>query len=203
MPAFMMMDHESMDCRSFAYYGRPAPEPQAESEPSTPKKPLVQTYANSDSASTAATDDAASAKGAAPQAFPNQEMPVKNTFISLPVEVPEGSRRRNESCPPRIRTPCTVMLRHIPNRAKLPRIEEHLHALGFHGCGVHLPLDARTGVNKGYAFVRLDGEEMAAAFCAAVFQTRLPGASSSSKRLMAVPAANQGAPLRPRHQAYA
>merc|ERR1719253_2118582 len=80
---------------------------------------------HSDSASTAATDED-DKRTKLP--FPVQEFTVNNTFIELSAP---AAWRRSDSCPPRIRTPCTVMLRHIPNRAKQARIEEHLSALGF------------------------------------------------------------------------
>jgi RNA recognition motif-containing protein len=91
------------------------------------------------------------------------------------------------------------MLRNLPNRAKLERIEEHLKKLGFAGAGLYLPLDTRTGVNRGYCFVRFVDEAEAARFCASVHNSRLPGTTANcKKRLVAVLAANQGAPLRPR-----
>jgi len=127
------------------------------------------------------------------------ELEVENTFVTLK----KPAARRRSSCPPRIRTPCTVMLRHLPNRAKQQRIDDHVQALGFTEYKLHLPIDARTGVNKGYCFVRFYDEETAAEFCRSVDQTQLPAApgtsSGSSKRLTAVLAANQTASLRPRY----
>lgn len=92
--------------------------------------------------------------------------------------------------------PATLMLRNLPNRAKKDRIEEHMHSLGFHDFELHLPIDSRTGVNKGYAFIRLSDEATALRFIASVEQTQLPGGNSTStKQLTAFFAANQGAPL--------
>jgi len=126
-----------------------------------------------------------------------EDYEVEKTFITVrPVS---GSRKRESSCPGRIHTPTTVMLRNLPNRAKQERIEEHLKKLGFAGAGLYLPLDTRTGVNRGYCFVRFVDEAEAQRFCASVHNSRLPGTTANcKKRLVAVLAANQGAPLRPR-----
>jgi len=127
-----------------------------------------------------------------------EDFEVEKTFITVR---PVGSRKRESSCPARIHTPTTVMLRNLPNRAKQDRIEEHLRKLGFAESGLYLPLDTRTGVNRGYCFVRFMDEASAQRFCKAVHNTRLPGTTSNCvKRLVAVFAANQGAPLRPRKQ---
>jgi hypothetical protein len=155
----------------------------------------------SDTASTASSLDF-SFKRSSTMATELEELPflapdfeVSKTFVTVK---PAAAKRRS-SCPARVHTPATVMLRNLPNRAKQDRIEEHMHSIGFHDFGIHLPIDSRTGVNKGYAFIRLEDEAMAKAFMKAVERTRLPGTSSnSSKRLTAVYAANQGAPLRPR-----
>jgi len=126
-----------------------------------------------------------------------EDYEVEKTFIT--VRPAGGARKRESSCPARIHTPTTVMLRNLPNRAKQDRIEEHLRKLGFADAGLYLPLDTRTGVNRGYCFIRFVEEATAQRFCKAVHQTRLPGTTSNCvKRLVAVFAANQGAPLRPR-----
>lgn len=90
------------------------------------------------------------------------------------------------------------MLRHLPNRCKRERIEEHVRSLGFPNFTMHLPLDTRTGVNKGYCFVRFQESHDAWLFCQRVFDTQIVGTKASTKRLMAILAANQGAPLKPR-----
>lgn len=98
--------------------------------------------------------------------------------------------------PPRSSAPATLMLRNLPNRAKKDRIEEHMHSLGFFDFELHLPIDSRTGVNKGYAFIRLPDEGTALKFITAVEKTQLPGGNSTSNKLLtAFFAANQGAPL--------
>jgi len=101
---------------------------------------------------------------------------------------------RSSSAPPRVTIPLTVMLRNLPNRAKQARVEEHLMSLGFMQFQLHLPIDARTGVNKGYAFIRLPDEQTARSFCEKVDQTQLPGPQAgcgSRKKLVAVVAASQ------------
>jgi hypothetical protein len=126
-----------------------------------------------------------------------EDYEVEKTFVT--VRPAGGSRKRESSCPARIHTPTTVMLRNLPNRAKQDRIEEHLQQLGFAEAGLYLPLDTRTGVNRGYCFIRFMDEKTALRFTKAVHQTRLPSTTSNCvKRLVAVFAANQGAPLRPR-----
>ena len=58
-----------------------------------------------------------------PRPLPFQEQPihVKHTFVTIHEHPPQ---RRRRSCPPRIRTPCTVMVRHFPNRAQAPKASQ-------------------------------------------------------------------------------
>jgi hypothetical protein len=177
------VDESALSWAAWAWCEDDIPVPDRQPEDSKSAKEEVRS-----DASTCATEDEA-------LPFPPQPFAIENTFVSLPAP----ARKRTESCPPRIHTPATVMLRNIPNRTKEPRIEEHLRSLGFGECGMHLPMDNRTGVNKGYAFIRLPDEETAKRFCEVVQGTSLLGrVSSSAKRLVAVFAANQGRPLRPR-----
>ena len=155
----------------------------------------------SDTASTASSEDS-KLKLISTMSAELKELPflapdfeVTKTFVTVK---PAAAKRRS-SCPARVHTPCTVMLRNLPNRAKQSRIEDHMNLLGFNEFGIYLPLDNHTGVNRGYAFVRLEDEETAKCFMKAVERTKLPDTSAvSSKRLTTVFAANQGAPLRPR-----
>lgn len=172
-------------------------------KPSSPKTPGPQDFKFEESKKWAdqMSDTASTVSTLAdlPPVLVEEQLKVENTFVT----VKSPSARRRSSCPPRIRTPCTVMLRHLPNRAKQARIEDHVHSLGFKEYTLHLPIDARTGVNKGYCFIRFFDEETAAEFCRSVHETQLPAAagssSGSSKRLMAVLAANQAASLHPRY----
>lgn len=54
-----------------------------------------------------------------------------------------------------------VMVRNLPNRCKLAALVAHLEACGVLECcfQIHLPVDPRTGVNKGYAFVQVVQDE--------------------------------------------
>lgn len=54
-----------------------------------------------------------------------------------------------------------VMVRNLPNRCKLAALVAHLEAYGVLDCcfQIHLPVDPRTGVNKGYAFVQVVQDE--------------------------------------------
>jgi hypothetical protein len=121
---------------------------------------------------------------------------VEKTFVTVKPEAiaSPSSARRNQSCPPRVAQPCTVMLRNLPNRAKARRIEEHLNNLGFKDFTMYLPLDPRTGVNKGYVFVRLADRASALAVIQAIHHTRLPDVpgSRSHKKLTAAFAVDQG-----------
>lgn len=187
MPVFMTKDHATVAAPRAAAAAR-------ETTDLSVGKPQAQRAGEAGSC-------ASTCSGASALPFPEQELVVANTFITLPLEG-AGAARRASSCPPRIRTPCTVMLRNLPNRAKPAKVEEHATALGFREFQAHLPIDARTGVNKGYAFVRFPDEAAALRFCAAVHGTRLPG-TLSTKRLVAVKAANQGGPLKPRAAHFA
>jgi len=121
---------------------------------------------------------------------------LSNTFVAVEEEEPpRGARRRTQSAPPDVAVPVTVMLRNLPNRAKASRVLEHVKELGFVNFKLHLPIDSRSGVNKGYAFVQLPTVELASSFCALVDQTQLaplPGScSGSSKKLTAMYACDQ------------
>lgn len=153
-----------------------------------------------DKASTAAsTADADSVDGSVQDSELPPEFTVENTFITVQ-RAPAA--KRSGSCPPRIRTPITLMLRNLPNRAKQARIEQHLTALGCPPAGLYVPVDGRTGVNRGYCFVRFLDEATAHKFRTVVSGTQLPGTTAHcTKRLEAVFATNQGAPLRPRFAA--
>jgi hypothetical protein len=115
------------------------------------------------------------------------------SFTSPDLTGLKGAQKRSSSAPAKVRLNVTLMLRNLPNRAKPQRVEEHLNSLGFTEFTLHLPIDARTGVNKGYCFVRLD-ESLAAAVCAKVDGTQL--GSGSKKKLCAVIAESQDRVIR-------
>jgi RNA recognition motif-containing protein len=124
--------------------------------------------------------------------FEQQEYFLTKTFVAVPDEAPThpGARRRTRSSPPSFSVPVTVMLRNLPNRAKSAKVLEHVKDLGFPSFKLHVPIDCRSGVNKGYCFVQLPSMELAAKFCSAVDQTQLP-ASGSTKKLHAMFACDQ------------
>merc|ERR1719253_1092748 len=89
---------------------------------------------------------------------------------------------------------CKVMLRNLPNRAKKQRGAAFVKDLGFGALQLQVPIDEKTGINKGYAFVRFQSRQEAQRFCDTVSDTQLPGppgATSSLKRLTAVFAQRQ------------
>jgi hypothetical protein len=144
------------------------------------------------------------------------EFEVIKTFVTIP-EPRHPALRRSASAPatarfcqatrvvqPRARTPkgkavcTTVMVRNLPNRTKLDRMENFLASLGFEKYeSVYMPMDSRTGMNKGYAFVHFKDGKTAEAFCIAVEGMQFPN-SRSSKRLSASAASYQGAAVKPK-----
>jgi hypothetical protein len=129
---------------------------------------------------------------------PRETFTIRNTFVEVEEAVEDaGAKRRSRSCPRNFtRTKAersTVCLRNLPNRALPARLEAHLEEIGF-ACeveGMHMPLDRKTSVNKGYAFLKFTDEDTALEFITSVEGTQLQG-SRSSKRLTACFAARQG-----------
>lgn len=130
--------------------------------------------------------------------LPREVFAIRNTFVEVEEAVEDaGARRRSRSCPRNFtRTKAersTVCLRNLPNRVQPARLEAHLEEIGF-ACEVeamHMPLDRKTSVNKGYAFLKFTDEDTALEFITSVEGTQLHG-SRSSKRLTACFAARQG-----------
>lgn len=140
-----------------------------------------------ESDSTAATEEDALTR--------HKDFVVCKALTSPELKSPRAARagrtsrtKRSASAPPKVRVSVTLMLRNLPNRAKPQRVEEHLNSLGYFEFTLHLPIDARTGVNKGYCFVRLD-DSLAEGMCEKVDGTQL--GSGSKKKLCAVIAESQ------------
>merc|ERR1719453_2085590 len=84
-----------------------------------------------------------------------------------PPQVYQEPRPHSESMAESVASACledevllSVMVRNLPNRAKLEHLCGHIAEMGLRPCvgAVHLPVDPRTGVNKGYAFVSVAAE---------------------------------------------
>lgn len=121
--------------------------------------------------------------------LPREDFVVKNSFITL--DEPRATKRER-SCPPallqeRETGPTTmVMLRHLPNRATAAKVRAHLTGLGVsEAVSMQLPVDKKTGANRGYVFLSFTSEADARRFLADVEGTQLEG-SKSAKRLTAV-----------------
>merc|ERR1719181_65632 len=126
---------------------------------------------------------------------PRENFAVKHTFVTVEedetVELRKRASKRRSSCPPNLlkmqHNPETVvMLQNLPNRATKVKVQSHVVSLGVKPDVVlDLPLDRRTGVNKGYAFLTFHSMKDAKKFVKNVEGTQLRG-SRSAKRLAAV-----------------
>ena len=87
----------------------------------------------------------------------------------------------------------TVLIQNLPIRGRVSSIFSHLDSLGFAGQYdyVHAPIDTRTRMLKGFAFVNFAHAADAARFMARLGGTQLEG-SESKRTLTACLAANQG-----------
>lgn len=89
--------------------------------------------------------------------------------------------------------PTTLMLHHLPIRATIFQLFDHLDTLGLKGSYdyVHFPVDIRTRMHRGYAFVNFVTAEAARNCVARIEGTQLQ-ATASEKKLSAGPATHQG-----------
>jgi RNA recognition motif-containing protein len=138
---------------------------------------------------------------------------VFKTFVSLRSDFARDSVRRSQSCPPemcfelegadsaaveplpRITSsgPTTLLLHNLPLRGRILSVLGHLDALGLEGTYdyVYAPVDTRTHMLKGYAFVNFTGPADAQRCLRRIEGTRLKG-SSSKRTITACAAARQG-----------
>ena len=87
----------------------------------------------------------------------------------------------------------TLMIRNLPIRANVNKLFEHLDELGFRGQYdyVHFPVDIRTRLRMGYAFVNFSDAEAATRCKEAIKGTQLRG-TLSPKTIAATAATHQG-----------
>jgi hypothetical protein len=129
---------------------------------------------------------------------------VQNTFITVRPDYDHEPIRRTRSCPPSVRAEAptrragcgqavTVLIQNLPIRGRVSSIFSHLDNLGFDGQYdyVHAPIDTRTRMLKGFAFVNFAHVADAARLMARLGGTQLEG-SESKRTLCASLATNQG-----------
>jgi len=94
----------------------------------------------------------------------------------------------------------TIRIGNLPNRAKPERIKAFIDDLGMGECvdSIYIPLDGKTGVGKGYAFVHFVDEGIAAEFTAKAEGGRLPR-SNSPKEMTISFASRQAVATVPKH----
>jgi hypothetical protein len=113
---------------------------------------------------------------------------------------PQSKRHpRSDPCIPELRTDrgidsihrhqqgtTTFMLRNIPNRVKVEDIQDRIAALGFGETFdfLYMPLDLQSKQNKGYAFINLINETVAADFAERFNGTRFEGRLSTKEVLV-------------------
>ena len=95
--------------------------------------------------------------------------------------------------PPAGRGPCTLLLQNLPLRGRIIQVFDHLDSLGFSGAYdyVHLPIDKRTRMLKGFGFVNFTDPADAQRCLDCIAQTQLAG-SKSKRTLTAAIGAQQG-----------
>lgn len=144
-----------------------------------------------DDASTAAGSSCHSTPNSTPASTPDPEQ-AKSPFIGFgkgrAAARPNARGQKGRSKPVQ-----TVMVRNLPIRATIQQIFEHLDAYGFEQKYdyVHFPVDMRTRMHTGYAFVNMKSERDADLLVEALEGTQLAG-STSVKRIAVTPAIRQG-----------
>lgn len=137
-----------------------------------------------------------------PLALP-QDVVVKHTFVALQSDF-ACEEPRAASCPPRLRfapsastgsepAPTTLLIQHLPLRSRAVQLFAHLDSHGFAGKYdyVHLPVDPRTRLVKGFAFVNFPDPADARRCLACIASTQL-AESRSVRKLAACVALQQG-----------
>lgn len=98
-----------------------------------------------------------------------------------------GQRGRADAKPA-----CTVMIRNLPNRTTLDRLQQHFVSLNCSDYeSIYMPVDSRTGMNKGYAFVHFDKPQSVDFFTRMIEGSQLLN-SQSTKTLSVSEATHQG-----------
>jgi hypothetical protein len=94
----------------------------------------------------------------------------------------------------------TIRIGNLPNRAKPERIKAFIDDMGLGGCvdSIYIPLDGKTGVGKGYAFVHFMDDDVAAEFASKADGAHLPR-SNSPKQMTISYASRQAVATVPKH----
>jgi hypothetical protein len=126
-----------------------------------------------------------------------------STADTFAPQITQHGRARSDPCVPEIRTDraasrqegrtTTFMLRNIPNRVKVEDIQDRISSLGFGDTFdfLYMPLDLQSKQNKGYAFINLVNESVAADFAERFNGTRFEG-RLSTKEVLVCKATAQG-----------
>ena len=98
--------------------------------------------------------------------FVRHPTPMKNTFIHYGDNLRDSISEMRDDLALLVNSgPVTLMMKGIPNRFRLSELDKCLNSFG---CGffekMELPMDRMTGVNRGYAFIRLPDIDRAVFF---------------------------------------
>lgn len=91
----------------------------------------------------------------------------------------------------------TIRIGNLPNRAKLERIQSFLEDLSLmkYCDSIYMPLDRKTGVCKGYAFLHFTDEAMALQFCKQADGQTLPRSVSPKQMCTSFASRQQAATI--------